>query len=93
MILYRQSLAVPEQLADEISPSTGGDVQSPGSVNVESIEDQEMVFVKVAQAGQMVLKLYRQLHRLKLVNYTSSNSVPVSQLTGVQRYLSPIPAH
>lgn len=26
--------------------------------------------MKVAQAGQCVLKIYRQLHRLKLVNYT-----------------------
>ena len=85
IMLYRQSLAVPEPLADEISPSTGGDVQSPGRVDLEAKEDEQMVFMKVAQAGQMVLKLYRQLHRLKLVNYTflathhlfmSGNSLP-----------------
>ena len=70
IMLYRQSLAVPEPLAGEISPSTGGDVQSPGTVNLEAKEDEQMVFMKVAQAGQMVLKTYRQLHRLKLVNYT-----------------------
>jgi len=28
------------------------------------------VFLKVAEAGQKVLKLYRQLHRIHLVNYT-----------------------
>ena len=70
ILLYRQSLAVPEQLAGELSPSTGGDVESPGRVNSEVREDEQMVFMKVAQAGQMVLKIYRQLHRLKLVNYT-----------------------
>jgi hypothetical protein len=68
--LYRQSLAVPEQLAGEVSSSTGNDVQSPGSIDREAKEDEQLVFMKVAQAGQMVLKLYRQLHRLKLVNYT-----------------------
>lgn len=70
ILLYRQSLAVPEQLAGELSPSTGGDVESPGRVNFELKGDEQMVFMKVAQAGQMVLKIYRQLHRLKLVNYT-----------------------
>jgi hypothetical protein len=28
------------------------------------------VFLKVAEAGQKVLRLYRQLHRVRLVNYT-----------------------
>ena len=70
IMLYRQSLAVPEPLAGEISPSTGSDVHSPGRVNLEAKEDEQTVFMKVAQAGQMVLKIYRQLHRLKLVNYT-----------------------
>ena len=70
ILLYRQSLAVPEQLAGELSPSTGGDVESPGRINFEAKGDEQMVFMKVAQAGQMVLKIYRQLHRLKLVNYT-----------------------
>lgn len=70
IMLYRQSLAVPEQLADLTGASRGGgDVNSPGTIN-ERREDEEMVLMKVAQAGQTVLKLYRQLHRLKLVNYT-----------------------
>ena len=70
IMLYRQSLTVPEPLAGELSPATGDDVQSPGAVNLEQEEDKQMVFLKVAQAGQTVLKTYRQLHRLKLVNYT-----------------------
>ncbi|WPH00233.1 Positive regulator of purine utilization [Acrodontium crateriforme] len=70
IMLYRQSLAVPEPLAGEMSPSTGEDVQSPGTANMEAKEDEQMVFMKVAQAGQTVLKIYRRLHRLKLVNYT-----------------------
>lgn len=69
IMLYRQSLAVPEQLANLTGASAGDDVQSPGTIN-ERREDEEMVLMKVAQAGQMVLKLYRQLHRLKLVNYS-----------------------
>lgn len=68
--LYRQSLAVPAPLAGELSPSTGDEVQSPGTASLGAEEDEEMVFMKVAQAGQTVLKIYRQLHRLKLVNYT-----------------------
>ncbi|KAK0874202.1 hypothetical protein LTR87_011624 [Friedmanniomyces endolithicus] len=70
IMLYRQSLTVPEPLAGELSPSTGGEVQSPGAASLEPKEDEEMVFMRVAQAGQTVLKIYRQLHRLKLVNYT-----------------------
>lgn len=70
IMLYRQSLAVPEPLAQELSASTGEDVQSPGAMQQELKEDEQMVFMKVAQAGQTVLKLYRQLHRVKLVNYT-----------------------
>ena len=67
--LYRQSLAVPEQLSELAGAPDGSDVQSPGTIN-ERQEDEQMVLMKVAQAGQTVLKLYRQLHRLKLVNYT-----------------------
>ncbi|SMQ45305.1 unnamed protein product [Zymoseptoria tritici ST99CH_3D7] len=70
IMLYRHSLSVPERLASELSPATGEDVHSPGTFDLEEDEDQQMVFLKVAQAGQTVLKIYRQLHRLKLVNYT-----------------------
>ena len=68
IMLYRQSLSVPEPLAQELSPTE--DVSSPSSVRKEEREDEDDVFLKVAEAGQKVLKLYRQLHRVKLVNYT-----------------------
>jgi hypothetical protein len=67
-MLYRQSLSVPEPLARELSPTE--DVSSPSSIRKEEREDEDDVFLKVAEAGQKVLKLYRQLHRVKLVNYT-----------------------
>lgn len=69
IMLYRQSLSVPESLAGELGVSTGEDL-SPGNVRLDEREDEQMVFLKVAQAGQTTLKIYRQLHRLKLVNYT-----------------------
>lgn len=68
IMLYRQSLSVPPSLAGEISPSD--DVSSPMSFNAEDHEDEDEIYLKVAEAGQRVLKLYRQLHRVHLVNYT-----------------------
>jgi hypothetical protein len=67
-MLYRQSLSVPPVLAGDAS--TNGDVASPSGGDVEEREDEDMVYLKVAEAGQKVLKLYRQLHRVHLVNYT-----------------------
>lgn len=69
IMLYRQSLTVPAVLAEELR-ATNEDIQSPSMVQTEEREDQETVFLKVAEAGQKVLKLYRQLHRIHLVNYT-----------------------
>ncbi|KAF2735313.1 hypothetical protein EJ04DRAFT_576251 [Polyplosphaeria fusca] len=69
IMLYRQSLVVPSGLASELG-NTDGNVGSPTLVNLEEQEDEELVFLKVAEAGQKVLKLYRQLHRVHLVNYT-----------------------
>lgn len=68
IMLYRQSLSTPSPLAGESSPTEG--VASPSSPRVEEKEDEEDVFLKCAEAGQKTLKLYRQLHRLRLVNYT-----------------------
>jgi len=68
IMLYRQSLTVPAVLADELA-STNEDVASP-SVVIEESNEEEQVFLKVAEAGQKVLKIYRQLHRVHLVNYT-----------------------
>ncbi|KAF2874624.1 fungal-specific transcription factor domain-containing protein [Massariosphaeria phaeospora] len=69
IMLYRQSLVVPPGLAEELG-NTDSNVGSPSMVNIEEREDEELVFLKVAEAGQKVLKLYRQLHRVMLVNYT-----------------------
>jgi hypothetical protein len=68
IMLYRQSLTVPAPLAGELSPTE--DVSSPSIVSIEEREDEDDVFLKVAEAGQKVLRLYRQLHRVRLVNYT-----------------------
>jgi hypothetical protein len=68
IMLYRQSLAVPAVFAHETSPTEA--VSSPGSTIVEDKEDEDHVFLKCAEAGQNTLKLYRQLHRQRLVNYT-----------------------
>ena len=67
IMLYRQSLSVPPDLAGEAGPHH--DVESPLSANDEH-EHEDDIFLKVAEAGQRVLKLYRQLHRVHLVNYT-----------------------
>lgn len=68
IMLYRQSLSVPPQFEGEYNLSE--DVESPSAHTVELREDEERVFLKVAEAGQKVLRLYRQLHRVHLVNYT-----------------------
>ncbi|KAH0541452.1 hypothetical protein FGG08_004061 [Glutinoglossum americanum] len=68
IMLYRQSLTVPPLLAGEYN--TSDEVSSPSMVNIERREDEEQVFLKVAEAGQRVLRIYRQLHRVHLVNYT-----------------------
>jgi hypothetical protein len=66
IMLYRQSLVVPTGLASELG-GADGNVGSPSVVNIDEREDEEVVFLKVAEAGQKVLKLYRQLHRVHLV--------------------------
>lgn len=68
IMLYRQSLSVPPMFEGEFN--TSEEINSPSMHNVELREDEERVFLKVAEAGQRVLRLYRQLHRVHLVNYT-----------------------
>lgn len=67
IMLYRQSLTVPAPLAGALTPAD--DVSSPSFSNVED-EDEDDIYLKVAEAGQKVLRIYRQLHRVHLVNYT-----------------------
>ncbi|EFQ98536.1 purine utilization positive regulator [Nannizzia gypsea CBS 118893] len=66
--LYRQSLTVPKPLASERTPTE--DVSSPSLASVEEPEDEDDVYLMVAEAGQKVLRIYRQLHRVRLVNFT-----------------------
>ena len=67
IMLYRQSLSVPPELGGEKSPSD--EIASPIEMHAEE-ENNEDIFLKVAEAGQRVLKLYYQLHRAHIVNYT-----------------------
>lgn len=66
IMLYRQSLAVPDGLVNELG-STDGSVGSPSMTNLEEREDEELVFLKVAEAGQKVLKLYRSVLALSFL--------------------------
>ncbi|KLJ06439.1 hypothetical protein EMPG_10164 [Blastomyces silverae] len=64
IMLYRQSLVVPAPFAGEHSPSD--DVSSPSMTNVEDAEDEDDIYLNVAEAGQKVLRIYRHLHRVRL---------------------------
>ncbi|EEP82298.1 conserved hypothetical protein [Uncinocarpus reesii 1704] len=67
-MLYRQSLVVPAPLAADLNQAEH--VMSPSLANIEDSEDEDDIYAKVAEAGQRTLRLYRQLHRVRLVNYT-----------------------
>lgn len=68
ILLYQQSLTVPAELAGELTPAD--DVSSPSFSNVDEGEEEDHVYLNVAEAGQKVIRIYRQLHRVRLVNYT-----------------------
>lgn len=68
IMLYRQGLTVPAQLAGELTPAD--DASSPSFSNVEDLENEDDIYLNIAEAGQRILRLYRQLHRVHLVNYT-----------------------
>ncbi|RHZ59836.1 hypothetical protein CDV55_103184 [Aspergillus turcosus] len=68
IMLYQQSLTVPAELAGELTPAE--DVPSPSFSNVDEAEDVDDIYYKVAEAGQKVIRIYRQMHRVRLVNYT-----------------------
>ncbi|KAI9794473.1 MAG: Fungal specific transcription factor [Piccolia ochrophora] len=68
IMLYRPSLSVPPTLAEELNSTD--EVSSPTLLKVNNRENEEEVFMKVACAGIRVLRIYRQLHRRQLVNYT-----------------------
>ncbi|KAL5594604.1 hypothetical protein BROUX41_001523 [Berkeleyomyces rouxiae] len=68
ILLYRQSLSVPALFESEYNPSR--EVDSPNNFQAESVEDEDRVYLKVAEAGQKILRIYRQLHLDSLVSYT-----------------------
>ena len=68
IMLYQQSLTAPAELADEVTPAE--DVSSPSFSNVDEADDEDEIYYKVAEAGQKVIRIYRQMHRVRLVNYT-----------------------
>lgn len=67
IMLYRQSLKGPSNQTGQVSPLEHLDA-SMATEMIEEAEDEE-IYLKVAEAGQRVLMLYRQLHRIHLVNY------------------------
>lgn len=67
IMLYRQSLSGLPNPVGQTSPLE--DLANPMSMGATDVEDED-VYLKVAEAGQRVLMLYRQLHRIHLVNYT-----------------------
>ena len=68
ILLYRQSLSVPAMFEGEYNPSD--EVNSPTTFTAELREDEERIYLKVAEAGQKILRIYRQLHLSGLVSYT-----------------------
>ncbi|KAJ5088649.1 hypothetical protein N7456_012265 [Penicillium angulare] len=68
ILLYQQSLTVPAELAGELTPAD--DVSSPSFSNPDEGDEEDQVYLNVAEAGQKVIRIYRQLHRVRLVNYT-----------------------
>ena len=68
IMLYRQSLGVEPQNAGTAVGSGDGSNSMARDMN-DDLDDED-VHLKIAEAGQRVLVLYRQLHRIHLVNYT-----------------------
>ena len=78
IMLYRPCLSVPVLLAGELGAS-GGTARSRAAeksmgegttYGYGRPEDEERVYMVVAEAGSKVLRLYRHLHRVHQVNYT-----------------------
>lgn len=68
IMLYRPCLSVPVPLGTgSVGPQSR--TAEMGLVQ-EMAEDEERVYMAVAEAGSKVLRIYRQLHRVHQVNYT-----------------------
>jgi len=78
IMLYRPCLSVPVLLAGELGASSGNarsraaerGLGEGAAVLHGRREDEERVYMTVAEAGSKVLRIYRQLHRVHQVNYT-----------------------
>jgi hypothetical protein len=78
IMLYRPCLSVPVLLAGELGANSGSSRSraaergfGEGSALIQGRrEDEERVYMIVAEAGSKVLRIYRQLHRVHQVNYT-----------------------
>ncbi|KAL9089645.1 MAG: hypothetical protein Q9165_005677 [Trypethelium subeluteriae] len=69
IVLYRQSFSGPSASVGGMTPAD--DVAyTPVDVIHDDDEDPDLVYMKIAEAGRRVVKIYRQLHRQRLVNYT-----------------------
>ncbi|KAK5998496.1 Positive regulator of purine utilization [Cladobotryum mycophilum] len=68
ILLYRQSLSIPAMFEGEYN--TSNEVNSPTAFTAELREDEDRIYLKVAEAGQKILRIYRQLHLSGLVSYT-----------------------
>ncbi|KAL9070238.1 MAG: hypothetical protein Q9157_005887 [Trypethelium eluteriae] len=69
ILLYRQSFSGPSASVGGMTPAD--DVaHTPVDVIHDDDEDPDLVYMKIAEAGRRVVKIYRQLHRQRLVNYT-----------------------
>jgi len=73
-MLYRPCLSVPVLFTGELGPngnsSRGRAAERGFGGRKVSAEEEERVYMTVAEAGSKVLRLYRQLHRVHQVNYT-----------------------
>ncbi|GAM89687.1 hypothetical protein ANO11243_077260 [Dothideomycetidae sp. 11243] len=70
VMLYRHSLPVPEQLVSELDETALEESKNSRFTDAEDVEDEQMVYQKAGVAGQSVLRIYRELHIKRLVNYT-----------------------
>ncbi|RPA92705.1 hypothetical protein L873DRAFT_1794102 [Choiromyces venosus 120613-1] len=74
IMLYRPCLSVPVLLAGELgangNSSRGRAAERAFGGGKVSAEEEERIYLTVAEAGSKVLRLYRQLHRVHQVNYT-----------------------
>ncbi|KAL8952607.1 MAG: hypothetical protein Q9222_001481 [Ikaeria aurantiellina] len=68
IMLYRQGLSVPTSHATQ--DGALNDSLDAHMMSTDDAAEDEGVYLKLAEAGQRVLIIYRQLHRIHLVNYT-----------------------